>query len=354
MTAKFNTLRSFFGSLGVEAIYLTSSVSHRYFTGFDNPDGAIFVTEDEIYALEDFRYMEIASDTIGAYCTVIAPECSFKDAIKAIAKQKKIKRIGIENRFMNVAEFERLNDGFGAEFIGIGDTVSKMREIKTEREILCIREAQEITDLAFEHILKVLDPKMTECDVAIELEYFMRRNGASDKSFDTIAISGEKSSMPHGVPAPVKLQKGFLTMDFGCVIDGYHSDMTRTVSIGKASHEMKKIYETVLLAQKSALEILKAGVKCCDADKAARDIIYKDYRGCFGHSLGHSVGLEIHETPCLSPRWENELVCGNVITVEPGIYIPKFGGVRIEDLVVIRDGGIENLTHSPKELVEIC
>ncbi|MBO5212155.1 MAG: aminopeptidase P family protein [Clostridia bacterium] len=353
MIKKFNALRSSFEVLGVDAIYLTSSVSHRYFTGFENPDGAILITQDEIFAFEDFRYTEIANELLGSFCKVIAPQKSFKDELIDVINDKKLIRIGYEDLSMSVADFKRLCTNFNAELIEIGDTVSKMREIKDEREICSIREAQRITDLAFEHILKIISPEMTECDVALELEYFMRKNGASDKSFDTIAISGEKSSMPHGVPENTKLKKGFLTMDFGCVVDGYHSDMTRTVCLGKATSEMKKLYDTVLSAQTNALEFLKAGIKCSDADKTARDIIYRDYKGCFGHSLGHSVGLEIHETPSLSPRCDKILVCGNVVTVEPGIYIPKFGGVRIEDLVVIRKDKIENLTHSPKNLIEI-
>jgi Xaa-Pro aminopeptidase len=228
-----------------------------------------------------------------------------------------------------------------------------MREIKTEDEVLKMEKAQELTDKAFAHILTMLSPSMTENDVASELEYFMRKNGAEDKSFETIAVSGEKSSLPHGVPGNIRLKKGFLTMDFGATVDGYHSDMTRTVSIGKADAEMKKLYNTVLKAQLSALEYLKAGVNTKDADWVAREIIYKDYKGYFGHSLGHSVGLEVHEMPALSPNYNAILVPGNVVTVEPGIYIPGKYGVRIEDMVLICENGIKNFTKSPKELIEI-
>ena len=181
----------------------------------------------------------------------------------------------------------------------------------------------------------------------------MRKNGAEDKSFETIAISAEKTSLPHGVPSNTKLKKGFFTMDFGATVDGYHSDMTRTVCIGKADEEMKKLYNTVLSAQMAALEYLKAGVNCKDADKVARDIIYKDYKGYFGHSLGHSVGLEIHEMPALSPNCDKILVTGNVVTVEPGIYILGKYVTRIEDMVLICENGIKNFTKSPKELIEI-
>ena len=181
----------------------------------------------------------------------------------------------------------------------------------------------------------------------------MRKHGAEDKSFETIAISGEKSSMPHGVPADIRLKKGFLTMDFGALYDGYHSDMTRTVCIGAADAEMKKLYNTVLAAQRAALDMLRDGVKCSDADKVARDIIDVDYKGLFGHALGHGVGLEIHEEPRLSEKCDKILACGNVVTVEPGIYIAGKYGCRIEDLVIIKEGEIRNLTKSPKELIEI-
>ena len=216
-----------------------------------------------------------------------------------------------------------------------------------------MEKAQELTDKAFKYILGILSTDITENDVAAELEYFMRKNGAEDKSFETIAISAEKTSLPHGVPSNNKIKKGFFTMDFGATIDGYHSDMTRTVCIGKADDEMKKLYNTVLESQLKALKFLKAGVNCKDADKVARDIIYKDYKGYFGHSLGHSVGLEVHEMPALSPNCDRILVPGNIVTVEPGIYIPGKYGTRIEDMVLICENGIKNFTKSPKELIEI-
>jgi Xaa-Pro aminopeptidase len=228
-----------------------------------------------------------------------------------------------------------------------------LREVKDKGEIEKINQAQIITDMAFEHILGILSTDITETDVACELEYFMRKNGAEDKSFETIAVSGKKSSLPHGVPSNTRLEKGFLTMDFGATFEGYHADMTRTVSIGKADEKMIEIYDTVLKAQLSALECLRVGITGADADRVAREIIDKKFKGAFGHSLGHGVGLEIHESPTLSYRNDFPLETGNVVTVEPGIYIPNFGGVRIEDLVVIRESGCENLTSSVKELIEI-
>lgn len=353
MKNRINAIRDKFDSLNIDACLITSGVSHRYLTTVDNDSAYLFITRENAYALEDFRYTEIASKTLDGIYKVIDPKSKDEDVINDIIASEKIKKVGIENKNLTLYQFEQLKKKIHAEFSPIGDTIISMREIKTPEELNKIAIAQEITDGAFAHILKILTPTMTENDVSAELEYYMRKHGAQDKSFDTISISGEKTSMPHGTPSDTKLKKGFLTMDFGALYDGYHSDMTRTVCIGKADEEMKKLYNTVLNAQKSALEFLKAGVKCADADKVARDIIDKDYKGCFGHSLGHGVGLEIHEAPTLSPRSSKILTYGNVVTVEPGIYISGKYGCRIEDLVIIKEGEVRNLTKSPKELIEI-
>ncbi len=353
MIHRIEALRAQFDALNIDACLVTSAVSHRYFTGFDNPDATLFISRDGAYALEDFRYTEIAQKALNGIYTIIDPKRAQSEILNELILSDKVKSIGIENKSITLYEYEIYNEKLNAKLLPINDTISTMREIKSPQELEKIAIAQEITDGAFAHILKILTPKMTENDVSAELEYYMRCHGAQDKSFETIAVSGEKSSMPHGVPADIRLKKGFLTMDFGALYDGYHADMTRTVCIGKADAEMKKLYNTVLTAQKTALEFLRDGVKCSDADKIARDIINVDYNGAFGHSLGHGVGLEIHESPNLSPRCDKILACGNVVTVEPGIYISGKYGCRIEDLVIIKEGEIRNLTKSPKELIEI-
>ena len=214
-----------------------------------------------------------------------------------------------------------------------------------------------ITDAAFEHILTVLHPNMTEIEVALELEFFMRKMGSEGIAFDTIAVSGSMSARPHGEPRPVKLEKGFLTMDYGARVDGYCSDMTRTVVLGKADAEIKKVYDTVLLAQTTAIDALQAGLGCRAADKIARDIIDgAGYEGCFGHSLGHGVGLYIHENPRLSfGAGENDVLQpGHVVTAEPGIYIEGKYGCRIEDMIGIKaDGTAHDFTHSRKDMIEL-
>lgn len=353
MINRIEALRKSFGELKIDACLITSSVSHRYFTTFDNPDAILLITADNAYALEDFRYTEIANKALKGIFEVLDTAHGASSLINEIILKEGIKAIGYEDMSLSCYQLSKFKEKINTNLTPIGNTIQKMREIKSPKELEKIAIAQEITDGAFAHILRVITPTMTENDVSAELEYYMRKHGAQDKSFETIAISGEKTSMPHGVPADIRLKKGFLTMDFGALYDGYHADMTRTVCIGKADEEMKKLYNTVLLAQKSALEALRDGVKCSDADKVVRDIINKDYNGTFGHSLGHGVGLEIHEEPRLSPKCDKILVPGNVVTVEPGIYISGKYGCRIEDLVIIKEGEIRNLTKSPKELIEI-
>ncbi len=354
MENRIKILREKFDTLGVDAVYLTSRTSHRYFTTFDNEDGALLVTKNRAYALEDFRYIEVATKILCDTYEVVEPKGKRSAWLGEILKNEGVKSLGFEDLSMSVDAYERLKADIDAQLVKIGATINKMREIKTSDEIAKMEKAQIITDMAFEHILGILSTDITENDVAAELEYFMRKHGAEDKSFETISISAEKTSLPHGVPTNTKIKKGFFTMDFGAVVDGYHSDMTRTVCIGKADGEMKKLYNTVLEAQLKALEYLtNGGRNTKDADWVAREIIYKDYKGYFGHSLGHSVGLEVHEMPALSPNYDAILVPGNVVTVEPGIYIPSKYGTRIEDMVLICQNGIKNFTKSPKNLIEI-
>ena len=230
-----------------------------------------------------------------------------------------------------------------------------MRAVKEPWELERIRRAEAIGDAAFARVLPLLKPGLTELEVAAELEYQMKLLGAEGLSFDTIVASGLNSSMPHAVPGEKKLEAGdFVTMDFGCRYQGYCSDMTRTVVLGKAGQRQKEIYETVRKAQEAALLVIRAGIRGKEADRAAREVIGEaGYGAFFGHSLGHSLGLFIHEQPSLSPSSEKILLPGMVETVEPGIYVPGFGGVRIEDLVLVTETGCENLTSSPKEMIEL-
>ena len=223
---------------------------------------------------------------------------------------------------------------------------------KDEDELSRIRAAQSITDAAFSHILGYLRPGVTETDIALELEFFMRKNGAESTAFPTICVSGKKSSLPHGVPENVPVSKGFLTMDFGAKYRGYCADMTRTVCIGEPTEKMRHVYRTVLDAQSDAFNAIFAGVSGCAVDKAARDRIEgAGYKGCFGHSTGHSLGIDIHEAPNFSANNTSPVPENAVLSVEPGVYLEGEFGVRIEDIVKISPEGFENFTKSPKDLI---
>lgn len=338
------------------AVLATSPVTQRYFTGFDFSDGYLLVTAEKAYMFADFRYIEAAKKYASEDLSVVLLRDGAAACIGPKLQAHQIKNLGYEDNRMTCRELNELKKQFPLlNFVPCGCMIDRMAEYKSNDEFDRIIKAQKITDDAFEHILRVMTPEMTEKEVALELEYFMRRQGADGCSFPIIAVSGKASSLPHGVPRDVKLESGFLTMDFGAVVDGYCSDMTRTVVCGKANAEMKDIYKTVLAAQQEAIDFIKEGVDCAEADKIARDIIDgAGYKGCFGHSLGHGVGMYIHEMPRLAPSQRGKtLRQGHVVTVEPGIYIEGKYGVRIEDMLLITPDGPRDITASPKEMIEI-
>lgn len=336
-----------------DAIIITDELNQYYIGGFRFTDGYVVVTKESAHIVTDFRYIEAAEAEHGEGFTVSAPKDMCAE-IAEIFKKEGVKTVAFEESRVTYAMLERLKERISAEFVPSKGIIEEMRRYKDKGEVEKILAAQKITDDAFAHILKVMTPEMTEIDVAVELEFFMRKMGAEEKSFDTIAVSGSASSLPHGVPRNVKLEKGFFTMDYGCVVDGYHSDMTRTVVIGKADEEMKRLYNTVLKAQTEAIKGAKVGVKCNAVDKIARDIIDDaGYHGCFGHGLGHGVGLEIHEEPRFSPKSSDFFAAGHVITVEPGIYIAGKYGCRIEDMIYADGDNVINLTGADKSLIEL-
>lgn len=341
---------------GIDAFIATDERTRLYLTKFHSTDGTVFVTRQSAVFYADFRYIE-AAEKQAEGVKVVMPQGKVSEEIKKIIIDEGIKTIGFEEATVTVAELNRLEATYtNVKFVPMSSVISSLCICKDEEEMATIRHAQEITDRALADFLTVIDPAhMTELDVAAELEYRMKKYGATCPSFDTIAVSGTNSSRPHGVPSQEKLQKGFLTMDFGCVYNGYCSDMTRTICIGKADDEMKKVYNTVLKAQLAAEEYAKVGVRCVDVDKVARDIIDEaGYKGCFGHGLGHGVGLHIHEEPRFSPGAGDVILSvGHVVTVEPGIYIKGKYGVRIEDMIEVTEKGVLLITKSPKNLIEI-
>lgn len=337
-----------------EALFVVSPENRRYLTGFQSSDGYLLITESDSVFLTDSRYIEAAQNTVNG-CNEIALLKSLSEQLPVYIEKLGIKTVFTEAERLSVAEFEKIRKMLNCECLAekTDDMINALRRIKTEDEKKKILAAQLIAEKAFDYILGFIKEGVTEREVALTLDFFMLKSGAECVSFETIAVSGKNSSMPHGVPGDKKIEKGdFITLDYGAVVDGYHSDMTRTLAVGEVTSKQAEVYETVLSAQKKSLESLKAGVSCRDADAAARDIIKNaGYGEFFGHGTGHGVGIEIHEEPRVSPKSESILRIGDVVTVEPGIYIPSEFGVRIEDMAFITENGSENLTKSPKNLI---
>lgn len=340
----------------IESALIVTQYNRRYFTDFDSTDGFLLVTRKGSVFYTDSRYIEAAEKKIKC-CEVCEGKQVFAQ-IKDFLNQRGIKNIAVEDS-ITVAQYNSMcSNPKLAEFdILCGGEVDKaithLREVKSEEEKEKIIVAQRIAEQGFLHILNFIKEGRTEKEIQLELDFFMLKNGAEVLSFDTIAVSGVNSSMPHGVPSDKKIEKGdFITMDFGAVVEGYHSDMTRTVAVGFVTDEQRQIYDTVLAAQTAALGAIKAGIACVDGDKAARSVIENaGFGDFFGHGTGHGVGIEIHESPNLSPKSKATLRKGNIVTVEPGIYIPGKFGVRIEDMAYITESGCENLTKAEKSLI---
>ena len=339
------------------AALVTDPVSRRYLTGFDSSDGVLFIAPQAALLLTDSRYVEAARQSVTA-----CPVEELADApkqLREVCAQHRVKRLFVETQRVTLAQAARWRGWLPGVWIERGGLLDQaLRELrmhKAQAEIGAVQAAQGIAEEAFAQILPLLRPGVSERAIALELDYAMLRGGAEAVSFETIAVSGENGSKPHGVPGGRELRSGdLLTLDFGAVVDGYHSDMTRTVAIGPVDEERRRVYDTVLRAQRAALSALAPGVPCKDADAAARDIVKAaGYGGEFRHGTGHGVGLEIHEAPTLSAKSKDTLAPGMVVTVEPGIYLPERFGVRIEDMALITETGVENLTNTGKELVEL-
>lgn len=340
----------------IEAVLISNGNNMRYISGFAGATGYLYISEKTHAVITDFRYTIQAEMEAEGYEVITIGHGGYEEAINDLLRTESINILGFEAWDILFGTYNGLREKLNVkEFKPIGYEITNMRNIKTARELEYIKKAESIGDQVFSEILAFIKPGMSELEIAAQIEYLLKVRGGSCVSFPAIVASGINSSMPHAVPSAKKVEIGdFLTMDFGCVYEGYCSDMTRTIVIGKASEKQKEIYNTVLKAQLAALEFLKAGYKGKEVDKVARDIIYgAGYEGCFGHGLGHSVGLNIHENPRLSALEETVILAGMTETVEPGIYIKGFGGVRIEDLVVVTEDGCENFTFSDKSLIEL-
>ncbi len=343
------------GSGEQTAALFSSEISRRFLTGFPASDGFVVITKDHAVFWTDSRYIEAARQSVRDM-PVEEPENMAVQLYRFLTEHG-VKKLEVEVSRMSVRQFRRLRQRMAEVDVSedgtADDCLAALRCIKTDEEVRRIEKAQRIAEGAFGRILSFIRPGVTEKEIALRLDYDMLSHGAEAVSFETIAIAGENTSKPHGVPGARKVQSGdFVTMDFGAVYEGYHSDMTRTVAVGHVSEQQKKVYETVLRAKQEALSVLRAGLPAAEGDKAARDVIEKAGWGdCFRHSTGHGVGLEIHELPNLSPRSEYVLQAGNIVTVEPGIYLPGAFGVRIEDMALVEKNGCRNLTKAPQDLI---
>lgn len=342
-------------SLNIESALILNDYNRNYLTNFTGDESYLLVTKKDSYFITDGRYTEQARSEV-FNCKILEYKGRIEDFIAGILFELNIKSIGIEEDTLTLKEYEKYKEAFkDIEIKRLGDTIKDLRVIKDKSELELIDKAAGIADEAFNYILPFIKEGAIEKEVALELETYMRRLGADGVSFETIVASGKRSSLPHGLASDKVIERGdFVTLDFGCIYKGYCSDMTRTVVVGKASEEQKEIYETVLEANKAVIENLKPNMTCSEIDSVAREIIeIKGYGDKFVHSLGHGVGREIHELPRVSSSVKEVLTSGMVITDEPGIYIEGFGGVRIEDLLVVTSEGCKVLSKSPKHLIEI-
>lgn len=335
---------------------LIGSVPNRFYvTGFETSDGYVYISGKQAVFLVDFRYVEKAREVVKD-CRVELSVHAMKELAELCAADG-VKALYVENEYVSMSALNTLQEALpGVEIPSdtrLDDRLRNLRSVKNDHELSLIRQAQKMTDETFTYILENIVPGRTEREIMLDMEFYMRRLGSEGVSFDFIVVSGKNSSLPHGVPTDKPVERGdFLTMDFGAVVEGYRSDMTRTVAVGEVSEEQRRVYETVKQAQQAAIEAVRPGLVCRDIDKVARDIIYgAGYEGCFGHGLGHSVGIEIHERPNFNTRCDTVLQAGTVMTVEPGIYLENRFGVRIEDMVYVTPEGCIDLTESTRELI---
>ncbi|SDK51649.1 M24 family metallopeptidase [Natronincola ferrireducens] len=353
MNTKISKVRDILYDKNLDGVLIYKPENRRYFSGFTGTTGFIIITKTEAKFITDFRYIQQANEQCKGYDIV---ENTRYEPLVNVIKNLHIKALGVEEEFFTYGHTLDLQEHLAdLELVPLKGALTKIRSIKCQEELKYIERAASIADEAFQYILDFLKPGTVEADIALELEFFMRRHGAAGASFSFIVASGIRSSLPHGVASNKVLEKGdFVTLDYGCIYNGYCSDMTRTVVIGEANDRQKEIYEVVLKAQKTALQQVKPGITGKELDEIARNVIKeKGYGDYFGHGLGHGVGLEIHELPHVNTMGDVPMKPGMVITIEPGIYIPGFGGVRIEDLVVVTDDGYHVLSKTSKELLEI-
>jgi len=355
MNRRLHKLRALLRENDCNACLITGRANTLYFSGFTGTTSYLLVGMDKAWLIVDFRYTIQARDQVYEGIEVVEITKSFYSTISEIVKQNSLDIIGFEGQVLTVSEYNIIKEKLTKlkKLARFDSQIDWIRSIKDSDEIERIQKAVLLGDKVFEHIIKFIRPGMKETEVAAELEYTMKKLGAKGPSFGSIIAAGHRSAMCHGTATENTIKKGdTVVLDFGVIYLNYCSDMTRTIFIGEPKKELVKIYDIVKRAQQAALDGIASGMSGYDADKIARDIIAENgYKEAFGHSLGHGVGIEIHEEPRLSEKSEDILKDGMVFSVEPGIYVEGLGGVRIEDMVVLVDGKIRNFTTSPKDMI---
>ena len=351
ITRRLNNLRKALKNRGIDGFLISNPINCRYLSGFTGTSVYLLITMEEAFLITDFRYREQAVEEAPCF-SLVSLQGSLDSTLENFLKKKRLKKIAFEHNYLTVYWYETLKNKLsGLELVPLHQVVEDLRTIKDIKEIKLIKEAAHITENSFKKILPYLKPGVREEDVVLELDYIIKKEGARKASFDFIVASGKRSSLPHGVASKKKIEHGdMVVIDFGIYYNGYCSDMTRTVAMSHAGNRERKLYKLVLEAQKRALGGIKEGLSGEEADELARQVIFKDgYGDNFGHGLGHGVGLEVHEEPRLAPRSKIILKNGMISTVEPGIYFSGWGGIRIEDMVLIGENGCELLTGDLKE-----
>lgn len=340
----------------IDALFLSTGPNIRYISGFTGSTAAVLVHPAKNCIITDFRYIEQAEAQCPQFEVVRWSKETgpIEQILNGLVEHLGIKKLGFEQHGVNYEAYAKLAEALPkVELVGAKGLVEKLRYVKDEQEAQAIAQAAKFSDRAFTAILDFIKPGVTEKEVALELEYIMRKLGAEDRGFQFIVVSGERTSLPHGQPTEAPLQVGdFVTMDFGAQFDGYKSDMTRTIAVGSVDEKQREIYSLVQKAQQQALDAMGPGVVGSVPDQAAR-ALFKQHGldDKFGHGLGHGVGLEIHEEPFMNSQCTKTLLPGCIVTVEPGVYLPGWGGIRIEDTVLVTADGTQILTKSSKDLI---
>ena len=352
---RIERLRALLTEKVVDAVLVTKEENVHYFSGFRGDSTALLVTHERLLLVTDSRYTEQASAEASLY-EIVEQRDGLYRKVAELAVEAGVVALGYEGAALVCDQYEKLKEMLGEISFDTSLALDALRQVKDADEIVLIRRACAIADEGFAHIIRYIQPGMTEMEVAAELEHYMRTLGSERPAFQTIIASGVRGSLPHGIASDKVIARGELvTMDFGAVCAGYHSDITRTICVGRADARQREIYDAVLSAQMRALAALRPGVTGIEVDRIARDsLAEKNFEQYFGHGLGHSLGLEIHEEPRLSKAGKHIMQPNMLITDEPGVYIPRWGGIRIEDTVLITADGSEPLTRAPKEFIEIC